>query len=386
MDKFSFAVSHESHWRSAAKELETKLSNRNQFDAIRRLGWFYVTDDHSDNLNKMVLYLRQATGVSDWVGSVGMGICWHDGSDDFGETFGSPGAIVMISEHREDSFAIFQPLEELSSEISEPARSWMDRKTPPFAVVHGDPMNGVMPGLVETLALKMENVPLEAPGFLVGGLTSSRDLHCQIAGDIVNGGLSGVMFAPEVEVATGLTQGYVPIGSSHHVTDCMENVVTTLNNKPALSVLKSDVGELLARDIARVAGYIHAAFPIAGSDRGEYLVRNLVGIDLERGWLAVGGAIETGDKLIFVRRDPPGAEEDLVRMVSELVDRLPRPARGGIYFSCVARGSNLFGKQGREMEIITEITQTIPLVGFFGQGEISNNRLYGYTGVLVLFL
>ena len=27
-----------------------------------------------------------------------------------------------------------------------------------------------------------------------------------------------------------------------------------------------------------------------------------------------------------------------------------------------------------------------PLVGFFANGEISNNRLYGYTGVLTLFL
>ena len=73
-------------------------------------------------------------------------------------------------------------------------------------------------------------------------------------------------------------------------------------------------------------------------------------------------------------------------MTGELVNRLPGPARGGLYFSCVARGPNLFGAEGREMEIIGNLTKDIPLVGFFGQGEISNNRLYGYTGVLVLFL
>jgi len=28
----------------------------------------------------------------------------------------------------------------------------------------------------------------------------------------------------------------------------------------------------------------------------------------------------------------------------------------------------------------------VPLAGFFGNGEISHNRLYGYTGVLTLFL
>ena len=73
-------------------------------------------------------------------------------------------------------------------------------------------------------------------------------------------------------------------------------------------------------------------------------------------------------------------------MVRDLMDRLPGPARGGLYFSCVARGPNLFGQEGREMEIIGDMMRDIPLVGFFGQGEISNNRLYGYTGVLALFL
>ena len=111
-----------------------------------------------------------------------------------------------------------------------------------------------------------------------------------------------------------------------------------------------------------------------------------VGIDPERGWLAVGGEVETGDRLLFVRRDPAGAEQDLGRMVSELAGRLPGPARGGLYFSCVARGPSLFGREGREMEIVGEALGDVPIVGFFGQGEISNNRLYGYTGVLALFL
>ncbi|MDG2204034.1 MAG: FIST C-terminal domain-containing protein, partial [Alphaproteobacteria bacterium] len=98
------------------------------------------------------------------------------------------------------------------------------------------------------------------------------------------------------------------------------------------------------------------------------------------------GHLEAGDQLMFVRRDPASAEEDLIRMVRDLMDRLPGPARGGLYFSCVARGSNLFGQEGREMKIIGDLMKDVPLVGFFGQGEISNNRLYGYTGVLALFL
>jgi small ligand-binding sensory domain FIST len=36
--------------------------------------------------------------------------------------------------------------------------------------------------------------------------------------------------------------------------------------------------------------------------------------------------------------------------------------------------------------MIHETLGEFPLVGFFANGEIFNQRLYGYTGVLTLFL
>ena len=59
--------------------------------------------------------------------------------------------------------------------------------------------------------------------------------------------------------------------------------------------------------------------------------------------------------------------------------------RGALYFSCVARGANLFGRPDLELGVLSEAIGDIPLTGFFGNGEISSNRLYGYTGVLTLF-
>ena len=56
-----------------------------------------------------------------------------------------------------------------------------------------------------------------------------------------------------------------------------------------------------------------------------------------------------------------------------------------LYFSCVARGPNLFGREAEELSAVSgKVGQHVPLIGFFANGEISNNRLYGYTGVLTL--
>ncbi len=386
MTSFCFARSEADGWAAVAKELELGLAASLPVAGCERLGWLYVTDELADDYASLLTYLRQTTGIDHWAGSVGMGICWRDGNGGGGEAFGRVAAAVMVASHPAASVALLDCLGESTDEISDIHRTWMQTATPPFGVVHGDPMNAAVPALIEALSREMENAALEVPGFLVGGLTSSRGAHFQLAGDVVGGGLSGVLFGPDIEVATGLTQGCAPVGPSHRVTDSMNNVVMTLNGEPALSVFKDDIGELLARDLNRVAGYIHAAFPVEGSDTGDYVVRNLVGIDRERGWLAVGGEVETGDRLLFVRRDPSGAEEDLTRMVTELAGRVPGPVRGGLYFSCVARGPALFGDEGREMDIIGEALSNVPVVGFFGQGEISNNRLYGYTGVLALFL
>ena len=46
----------------------------------------------------------------------------------------------------------------------------------------------------------------------------------------------------------------------------------------------------------------------------------------------------------------------------------------------------MFGAEGAEMALLREGLGDVPLVGFSCAGEISNARLYGYTGVLALFL
>ena len=131
---------------------------------------------------------------------------------------------------------------------------------------------------------------------------------------------------------------------------------------------------------------IYVAFPIAHTDTGDYLVRNLMGIDLERGWISVGEMIEAGRSLMFCRRDHAAAEQDLRRMLADLKARAEGSAKAAVYYSCVARGPNLFGPDSEELKMIRDELGDIPLVGFFANGEISNNRLYGYTGVLALFL
>ncbi len=371
MTPFSVAHAATDDWARAAKACADGLGG---VPVEANLGFVYVTDALAEDLGSILTYLRQRTGIEHWVGGVGMGICAESE-----EYFDRPAVAVMAANLPEDGFSVIPTISKGTDELSAGQRAWMKRVSPRFGIVHVDPGNPDTPGLIEDLALAIS-------GFLVGGLTSPRATGQQVAERVTGGGLSGILFAPEVKVATGLSQGCTPIGASHVISDCVDNVLLGLDGRRALEVFKEDVGDLLAHDLNRVAGYIHVAIPIEGSDTGDYMVRNLVGIDPVRGWLAVGGEIHPGGRLMFVRRDPKSAEADLVAMLEKLKRRLAGPPKGGVYISCVARGANMFGKEGREMALIRAGLGAFPLVGFYAGGEISNNRLYAYTGVLVLFL
>ena len=129
-----------------------------------------------------------------------------------------------------------------------------------------------------------------------------------------------------------------------------------------------------------------AGVSVRPSDNQDYLVRNLVGIDATNKLVAIGDNVHEGGKVMFCRRDDASAAEDMGRMLDSIKSGLYRKPRGAVYYSCIGRGANLFGDESEELAMIQESLGDVPLVGFFGNGEISHNRVYAYTGVLTLFI
>jgi small ligand-binding sensory domain FIST len=368
-DFFKYGHSAAAQWRDATQAC---LAQMGEIPVTANLGFLYVTDVMAVHLQEILSLLKEATGVSHWVGSTGLGIC-SSGQ----EYLDQPAIAVMLGEFPEHAFRVFptiRSLDELQDSVS------VGNSAAYFGIVHGDPENQHIPALIEQFANRMES------GFVVGGLTSSRNENMQVADGITHGGLSGVVFTSGVALTTRLTQGVSPLGVVHEVTECENSVIVRLDGRPALDVLKEDIGEVLSRDLRRLSNYIFVGLPITGSDTGDYLVRNLVGIDVEQKLLAIGDSVENGRHLLFCRRDGASAVKDMQRMLAEIKSGITGVARGAVYYSCLGRGESLFGAESEELKMISRALGDIPLVGFFANGEISHNRLYGYTGVLTVFL
>ncbi len=340
----------------------------------RQLAFVYLADDLAGDADRVVDHLRDRTGLPHWVGCVGMGLC-STGR----ETYQEPGVSILVTPFEAADFRIIPTLDGDMGDWLDATRDWRERNLASVAVVHGDPGSAGLPALVSALSEGLHG------GFLVGGIASGEKLAPQIADRATGGGLSGVLFSGNVAISTGLTQGCSLIGHKHRVTRCQRNIIESIDDRPALEVFKEDIGEVLARDLQRVGGYIFAALPIPGSDTGDYLVRNLIGIDTDRGLLAIGDMLEPGMEIQFARRDAQAARDDLTRMVEGLLKRLPGPPRGALYHSCLGRGRNLFGDDSGELRLVQQLLGDVPLAGFYANGEISHHRLYGFTGVLTLF-
>ena len=73
-------------------------------------------------------------------------------------------------------------------------------------------------------------------------------------------------------------------------------------------------------------------------DAGDFLVRNVIGVDEARGAVLVSDRIEVGQTVQFQVRDASAAAADLRRRLEGV-----GPSAGGLLFTCNGRGREFFG-------------------------------------------
>ena len=188
MKRFRAAHAAAQNWLDAGNKCPAQLGD---IPPQANLGFLY-TDEFTADLPNILTSSNNAA-ASSTVGTVGMGIC-SAGQ----EYYDTPAVSVLIAEFPAGSFRVFNSLRDDLSDFQTAHQAWCDETGSRFAIVHGDPRHPKLPYLIDGLAEALNG------GFLVGGLTSARGAHAQIAEQIMEGGLSGVLFGADVAVATTL--------------------------------------------------------------------------------------------------------------------------------------------------------------------------------------
>jgi small ligand-binding sensory domain FIST len=378
----AFAAGHGggADWRGAMAETLQRLG---PVPDGANLGLVYASDSLVGDLDAVLATLRQETGISHWIGCVAMGVMGMSlpaasavASGDADEYFAIPALSVLTMRIPTESFRMIPAQPDSDAYFSAEDDDWLATSQPAIGLVHADPHHPQLAELIGDLA--------ERAGYLVGGLSSAQGPMPVIAEQVEERIASGVLFGSKLPVITSLSQGCKPIGPSRSVRRVHNNLLVELDDVSALEALQTDIGSTSIEDLKAVANSLHVALPVPGSDMADYTVRNLTGIDLAQGIVGISATPDPGDKVMFCIRDADAARDDLKRMLAELAGRISGPPKAGIYVSCLARGPNLF-KHREELEMIRSALGDFPLAGFYANGEIAHNRIYGYTGVLTLF-
>lgn len=398
---FVSAIATGETWRDTAKKVLEQLESIRTEGFQPTIGFFYMTDALVPDAENILNLFRTVTGIKHWSGCGAAGVCGNGV-----EYIDVPAISVLIGQIPKDKFRHFSVVAE-TAQLHAEIEPWLNKHDPMLVFVHGDPHSHI--------AGILEDVDATVGGFMVGGLSSDHLGLSVVSDNHVGGGISGFVFADDVTVATTLSQGCVPIGPPHEISRGDDHVIAYLDGEPPVEVFTRDItayslsrqlshgaigdddfrAELsdIAMPSGNMKGIAHIAFPITGSDLGDYLVRNIVAIDPANGMMAVSEFVEDGQQIMFVHRDDKTVREDLTHTLVALHKRIMADhgsfkPKAALYVSCVARSGVAFGQSGvgGEMALIRDILGDIPLAGFYAGGEISNTRIYGYTGVLTLFL
>ena len=232
----------------------------------------------------------------------------------------------------------------------------------------------------------------------IGGLASGANRQGGNAlfldGQFLRTGAIGLALDGNITVDTVVAQGCRPIGKPMRVSKSDRNMLVELDGEPPMTVLRNMVQELPERDQELLG---HSLFLgvvmdelIENPVQGDFLIRNVVGMDQNTGGLAIGEMLKEGQLVQFHLRDAETSADDLQAVLSRYADEhRENDIPGALLFSCLGRGQYLYGRPNHDTDLFREKLGAVPLGGFFCNGEIGpvsgTTFLHGYTSSFGLF-
>ncbi|MCA2180616.1 FIST C-terminal domain-containing protein [Nonomuraea glycinis] len=258
------------------------------------------------------------------------------------------------------------------------------------AIILADPYSFPTDAFVERSVEVLGDLPLI--GGLANGLQGRGSVRLFADGEVYTEGAIGVLISGAVRVSTVVSQGCRPIGPSMVVTRSEENLLLELAGQPALSRLEDIVSDLDEDDRELVAAGLQIGVAMdeyaERHERGDFLIRGVIGIDPEREAVAIGDIVEIGRTVRFQVRDAATADEDLYDLLDAHREELGR-VDGALLFSCNGRGSAMFGTADHDPVALRDTLGPIGMAGFFAAGEVGpvagHNHVHGFTASVLVF-
>ena len=403
---------------SSRASLEAALAE--VVDSIRQslsdepdLGILFISSAYASEYPRLVPLLLEKLPLPTLIGCGGGGIVGMSDPTQVVEVEGNPALSLSVAKLPDVEIKAFHVEAEELPDLDSSPEAWVElvgvapQKNPQFVLL-SDPFSSKINDLLEGLDFAY-------PGSAkVGGLASASSMGVQsglfcYAHDsnqsLYHNGTVGLALSGNITLETIVAQGCRPIGNPYQVTQGERNVILEVTDtdssssqacsRPPLEALR-DVIEDLSEPDRQLAQ--HSLFVGVARDEfkfnlgsGDFLIRNLLGIDPRLGAIAVGDRVRPGQRIQFHLRDSQTSAEDLELLLEAYHQEKSHAAtaKGALMFSCLGRGESLYGKPNFDSELFRRYLKDIPLGGFFCNGEIGpvsgRTFLHGYTSAFAIF-
>lgn len=384
---------------------------QSQLTAPADLALVFLSSAFASEYSRLMPLLKEYLSVPVILGCGGGGIIGMTPEGECQEVEAEPAVSLSLAYLPGVNLKTFHLSAQDLPDLDSPPDRWVQRvgvpaTENPHFVLLADPFSAQINDLLEGLDYAYPGASK------VGGLASSGtvsrqialfcDYHCYREGTV------GLALTGNVVLDTIVAQGCRPIGHPYWITEGERNILLELEEQvsfaeaagtgPKQSPLEalreliqnlSEADQELAQNSLFI-GVVRDEFKVK-LEQGDFLIRNLLGVDPRVGAIAIGDRVRPGQRIQFHLRDAQTSAEDLEMLLQRYQHQIESSHQttsvqnaGALMFACLGRGEGLYGKPNFDSQLLRRYLH-IPITGFFCNGEIGpvagSTFLHGYTSV-----
>ncbi|MET0065325.1 MAG: FIST N-terminal domain-containing protein [Candidatus Thiodiazotropha sp.] len=357
------------------------------------LVFVFITDHYRDHFDELPARLGEKLGPGTLFGCSASGVIGSHQEIEFQPSVTLTAA--RLPGARWDAWHIEAEALAPGTEHSLKCAAWAESlgDEPAQFIILADPFTFPSEQLLRSLETGFPSAVIA--GGLASGTRGPGDTALFLDQSIQHSGALILALGGSLEMSTAVAQGCRPIGQPMFVTACEGGLILELDGQPPLPQLNVLYEQSNERDQALMQQSLFLGLAMHPQEtrhtRGDYLIRNLLGADQQRGSIQVSAELHPQQVVQFHLRDASTSKEDLALVLDKTRKGFDEnPPLGALLFSCTGRGEGLYGVPGHDSEAFHQVLgDTTPLGGFFCNGEIGpvagKTFLHGYTSAFALF-
>lgn len=394
------ALSNQVSLEAAVKDVVERTTAQLQGSAD--LALVFISSAFSSELARVMPLLKEHLSVPALIGCSGGGIVGDLATDDTREIEDAPALSLTLAHLPGVAVKTFHIDSEHLPDLDDPPQQWADLvdvspTDQPSFVLLSDAMSSGINDLLQGLDFAYPGA-VKVGGLATGGSISGSGLFCDY--HLYREGTVGLALSGQVVMETIVAQGCRPIGNPYRVVEGDRNILMKLEEQGSdaeictpLEALQNLYQTLDEADQALAQNSLFVG--IAQNEfkqtleQGDFLIRNLLGVDPRIGAIAIGDRVRAGQRIQFHLRDARASADDLEALLERYATHLSGPVpAGALMFACAGRGEQLYGQPNFDSSVLRQYFEHLPVSGFFCGGEIGpvgeSTFLHGYTSVFAL--